>query len=437
MSVVERALVGSLRRHWGRVLAAGALLLFARPVAAEAQDLDSLSVDEYGEQFDVGAGEAARRLDLQARAAGITGTLERRLGEDYAGVWFDNREGQFVVPVLSKRDAAVAAAEFDGRGLGAGEFRTTLVDSSLAELEAAQSRMAPAIGGLVEKRRARSGIDTSTNSVVVEVAADTAAETRADVRARAAADPVAIRVAEANPPSFDVGPAACVFVKDLKAACDPPLHAGVETWSFSSNVSCTAGFAATGNTFGNKFVMDAGHCLQASGPWSAETSNGYQNELGNQEGFYYAGGNADGGLIRVKDSNWWVSNWGWRGHIVVWGALPRPEEVQYNSWPVAGSQASFVGEFICHSGIASGGSCGTVKQLKAKTTYQGGASLGNMTRVEGACNYEGDSGGPVWGQGNWAVGIWSGGEKNVCGGSGYYTEVKEIESVYGVHVTPW
>jgi hypothetical protein len=437
MSVVERALVGSVRRHRGRVLAAGALLLFVRPVDAGAQDLDSLSVDEYGQQYDVGAGEAARRLDLQARAAGITGALERRLGEDYAGVWFDNAEGRFVVPVLSKSDAAVAAAEFDGRGLGAGEFRTTLVDSSLAELEAAQERMTASISGPLSKGRARSGIDTSVNSVVVEFASDAPAEGKAAIRAAATSDPAPVRIVETSPDSFDEEAAACVWGE--WRVCDPPFHGGVEIdrWTSPKEVEvCTAGFAMTGNQFANKFVLSAGHCLEHSGPWVSHTANFYENELGNTEAFYFAGGNADAGLIRVKDTNWWVQNWAWRGHIVVWGAPPRPWEVAYSSWPIAGSQSSFVGEFVCHNGSTTGSSCGDVQQLNVKTTYEGSKSLNHMTKVSGICGNKGDSGGPVWGQGNWAVGIWSGGENGSCGNH-YYSEVREAEQIFGVHVTPW
>ena len=94
--------------------------------------------------------------------------------------------------------------------------------------------------------------------------------------------------------------------------------------------------------------------------------------------------------------------------------------------------SSYVGEYVCHSGRTTGSSCGTVQQLNVKVTYQDGNNLTHMTKVTGGiCGDGGDSGGPVY-AGNYALGI-------VSGGLGcaelFYTEVKEIESIYGVHVT--
>src|SRR3954449_12020056 len=102
MSVLQVALSDLLRRRWGRLLAAIALLFVVRPGAADAEEVDPLAIDEYSRQFDVGPGEAAARLELQAKAAGISDALSRLLGSDYAGVWFDDEEGQYVVPVLSR-----------------------------------------------------------------------------------------------------------------------------------------------------------------------------------------------------------------------------------------------------------------------------------------------------------------------------------------------
>jgi hypothetical protein len=181
-------------------------------------------------------------------------------------------------------------------------------------------------------------------------------------------------------------------------------------------------------------VITAGHCAVLPGYWLAQTSNGYENELGTQEGLLYGAGESDAGLIRVKESNWWVKEWGWRGHIVKWGPPTNPGEVQNPSVPIYGSQSSYAGEYLCHSGITTGSSCGTVQQVNVKVTY-GGVSHNHLTKINGACGNEGDSGGPVY-AGNYAVGIWDAGESGTCGNH-YYTEVSEIESHFGVHVTPW
>ena len=137
----------------------------------------------------------------------------------------------------------------------------------------------------------------------------------------------------------------------------------------------------------------------------------------------------------MENTSWWVKEWGWRGHLVIWGPPGTPETVQNPSNTISGSQSSYVGEYVCHSGRTTGSSCGTVQQLNVKTTYSGGVSLGHMTKVNGACGDGGDSGGPVY-AGNYALGIWSGGEAGTCANH-YYSEIREMESIYAVHVTPW
>lgn len=435
MTTRDFAMRTPLRGRGGRLLAAAAVLTLLRIGPSEAAETPrSLAVDEYAKRFGVSAAEASERLMLQGKAAGIADALANRLGPTFAGVWFDNEEGEFVVPLVDAADRAKVESQFLDYGLDESAYRTAMVESTIFELELAQARMAERAKGLLTQGRARSAIDPSRNEVVVEVAADTAAATRAELRAQAAAEPARVRILEPDPRSFDDEAAACVWNSEPRRACDPPFHGGVEIWNPS--LSCTAGFPATGNSFGNTFVMTAGHCAASPGAWWAQTANGYENELGNQEGFFYANGNADGGIIRVKNSNWWVSNWGWRGHIVMWGPPGNQAAVQLPSWPIYGSQSSYVGENVCHSGRTTGSSCGTVTKLNVKVTYGGGYSLSNMTKVEGICGDEGDSGGPVWGEYNYAVGIWSGGQNGTCS-THYYTEVRELESVFGVHVTPW
>lgn len=430
MSTADFALSKPLRNRGCGLLAATFVIALLRvaPVDA-AEQHDSLAVDEYARRFDVDPAEAGDRLEIQAKAAGIANALEARLGTGFAGVWFDNTDGQFVVPIVADEDRTAVARQFEGYGLGQGDYRVALVDSTVGELENAEARLTEAVKDLLADGRARLGIDTSTNSVVVEIASNADAEQRADLRAQAAAVPVKVKIVEAEPAEFDDEAAACTWNASLRA-CDPPFHGGVE---IHGPTICTSGFAATGNAYANTFVITAGHCLTSTAAFWAETANGYENELGHEEGHYYAQGQSDGGLIRVKDTNWWVKNWGWRGHVVVWGPAPQ-YSIQNPSNPIYGSASSYVGEYVCHSGRSTGSSCGTVQQISAKVTYEDGSSLTHMTRVSGACIDKGDSGGPEY-DGNYAVGILSGGQIG-CANS-YYTEVKEIESIYGVHVTPW
>jgi hypothetical protein len=431
-STADRALFNPLRRR-GRVALATtflvALLRIAPAGAAEEQD--PLAVDEYAKRFEVGKDLAAERLDTQAQGAAVVSGLEARLGTDYAGVWFDNSTGQFVVPVVDDGDREAVAKQFDQYGLGESRYRIEPVQSTVADLEATQMRIGESIKDLFEQGRARTGIDPHINGVVVEVASPSA-EDLAGLRAQGAAEPARVKIVVSDAKEFGDEPAACTWNSELRS-CDPPFHGGVE---IHGPTTCTSGFAATGNSFGNKFVLSAGHCLSHLGLWWAETANGFENSLGYEAGYYYGNEEADGGLIQVENSNWWVEKWGWRGHVVIWGPPANPAAIQNPSNPISGSQSSYVGEYVCHSGRTWGSSCGTVQQVNAKTSYEGGkVALSHMTRVEGDCGTEGDSGGPVW-AGNYALGIWSGGQLGACTVH-FYTEVKEIESRYAVHVTPW
>jgi hypothetical protein len=328
MSAVDFAMSHPLRRRGRGLLAATFLLALLRLAPADAAvSQDPLAVDEYARRYDVSATEAGNRLALQAKAVGIGNALSHRLGADFAGVWFDNSAGQYVVPVVSGKSAGAIAKQFAEYGVGETQYRTTTVDSTVAELEDAQLKVDESIGNLFAEGRARSGIDTSSNSVVVEVATGGAgAEELAGLRAQAAAVPERVRIVESDLKRFGDEAGACTWNSELPS-CDPPFHGGVGIYNFDEPPTatvCTSAFAATGNSFGNKFVMTAGHCLADPGPWWARTANGYENELGTQEGYVYGGGEADGGLMRVKDSNWWVKEWGWRGHIVFWGHRRTP-----------------------------------------------------------------------------------------------------------------
>jgi hypothetical protein len=227
-----------------------ALLRVAPADAAESQD--PLAVDEYARRYEVTPSEADTRLELQTKAAGIANALSNRLGTDFAGVWFDNAEGQFVVPVIEEKDRATVAEQFADYGVDESGYRTTLVDSTVAELEDAQLKMDESIRNLFAEGRARSGVDTSINAVVVEIASPSAEEW-AGLRAQAAAMPARVKIVESDVKQFGDEAGACTWT--TYKSCDPPFHAGVRI--FSPTTICTSAFAATGNALGNKFVMTA------------------------------------------------------------------------------------------------------------------------------------------------------------------------------------
>src|SRR5262245_5772070 len=88
-----------LRRHglttapaWF-LLAVVFLLLRANPAGAEARD--PAMVDDYAREYDVPEEVAAERLATQERGGPVVNGLDSLLGDSYAGVWFDNENGEF------------------------------------------------------------------------------------------------------------------------------------------------------------------------------------------------------------------------------------------------------------------------------------------------------------------------------------------------------
>lgn len=411
------------RRHWPALLVVAAVLFLLRVTPSAAETIDPATVQNYAREFDVSEGEASEHLETQAQGADVADQLRELLGTSFAGLWFDNESGEFVVPLTATSQRAEAAKRFADAGLEK-RVRFEPAQSTWGELEAAQKRVTKAIAPLLAEQKAKTGIDARANAVYVGLAGVSAQEMAA-VQAQAAAESVKVEVRTEGKEPFGYGPSACTWQAD----CDPPFHGGVE---ISSNVAiCTSAFAAIGNQYGNRFVITAGHCLPGSGNWSAQTANGYTAVVGSPAGYIYGGNDSDAGQI-LANNTWWDANWPWAGRVVIWGPPSNPAAVQNPAEVIYGSQGSYAGLYVCHSGRTTGSSCGTVAKTNVKVTYSDGTSLAHMTEAQGMCLNHGDSGGSVF-SGHYAVGIFSGGVVGSCGTS-YYTEVQEMESRMGFHV---
>lgn len=148
------------------------LFAFATPAAAlaAADDVRSLEVESYRHDHGVSAQVAARNLATQQRGTGIVQRLEAVQDDRYAGVWFDNEAGEFVVPVLGERSRASAKATLATAGL-TGNYRTVPAEHSWEELKAAHTRLDAELSQLVRENTVRTSLDPRTNAVVVERAA--------------------------------------------------------------------------------------------------------------------------------------------------------------------------------------------------------------------------------------------------------------------------
>jgi Repeat of unknown function (DUF346) len=391
-------------------------------------DVHSFEVKEYSDEFAVPAAQAEQTLETQERGAGISEALQQHLGTRYAGVWFDNESGEFVVPTVAGANRAVVTAGLSAEKLN-GNSRTVSVESTWAELEAAQARLNAALNEPLKQGLVQTALNPETNAVVVREAKGLDARLGAQIKQLAALQGVHVEVQPTESPSLHLTLQSCKY---LPSICDAPMRGGVDIQPSGTpccGAHCTAGFKGIGDTYGNRFVITAGHCYaREGGQWLSFTSNSQPHYLGAVQAATfpvhdYAAINASG--------NYWDTS-SWPNTVVNWGVN--------QEYPITTESSSYVGEYVCHIGAQSGKSCGTVSALHHTSTDEYGELIYNLTEFGVVCGIGGDSGGPVF-AGNTALGIMSsiqalGSEEEYCRRLGYYNEITEATDAMAVHVAP-
>jgi hypothetical protein len=404
-----------------------AALLFASPAAANVHGYE---VKEYMRDFGVRAAAAEAKLEVQDRAAesGLIEQVEQDLGDDYAGLWFDNAAGEFVVPVLAPSDHLSIGEAFAGVGLG-GDYRTTTAQFSWAQLEAAHEGIDESLHSFIEDGLVKTSLDPRTNAVIVSVAASAGNVERGEIASRMAGLGAKVEIRQEDIERFEIDRMSC----DIEAkSCGYPLRGGVVIRDTNETVLCSAGFKAIGKADGKRFMLTAGHCAKN---WP--TFVAYDRDDPGPEGWFtekkigptYAVASSGSGhewaSINATGSEWDGSPW--PTEVALWGID--------NQRVINAESASYMGEFVCHSGEWTGGSCGYVTRLDATETFTSGDVVYHMTEVQPICGHGGDSGGPVL-AGNTALGIFIGGSGPECGGLGVYVEIDEVSDALGVTVAP-
>jgi len=384
-------------------------------------------VESYKTDFGVSAAKAEGTLRTQSQGAGLPIRLEQRLGRSYAGIWFDNAQGEFVVPLLSEARRPLVDGQFASVDLQDEDFRIVPAQSSWEELEAAQKRINDALLPLIEAGLVETGLDTQANAVAIYEAGDLDKQSKLDIQAVSNRESVAVEVREGDAKVFRAEPAACVAI--VPRHCGNPLRGGVALTRivppFAAAVvgECSTGFKALGKTFGNRFVLTAGHCADKYLHWESADAQGNWYPIGTVEQYSYPGG--DWAKINANGSNWDIPSW---PSQVAWWGVNQSHPIEAESW-------SYPGQYVCHSGNVTGASCGYVTMLG----YTAGYGVKNLTKFAGAglCIFEGDSGGPVF-AGNTALGILSGvdAETPECQRTGYFVEITEATDAMGVSVAP-
>jgi hypothetical protein len=433
--------------------AAMALLVAAAPAAAKAdapgvdarggsaanaapgapdgpQGVHPFEVEGYSRDFGVSRATAEKRLETQRRGGDIVGQLQDELGHDYAGVWFDNESGEFVVPVLSESDQR---ALHTGKATASiqGEYRAAAAQYSWEELEAAQERLDEELDGPLREGFVQTSRSARANALIIHVAADASAKQRAQLARVAKNSDVRVQLRDEDLARLFVKPRDC---EPVWRDCGLPLRGGVRIGIHNHAEHCSAGFRARGKSNGRMYLISAGHCFKNRDEptlyWDAWNQNNKRTYIGEAQGVSFPppgqSSQGDWGMIDTTGSEWTTAPW--PAMVAYWGEGYDDESVIDGEYPIDGEAKSVEGEYVCHSGFASGTSCGHVYETGTTVHFETGETVYNETRVGGPkgsehCNIGGDSGGP-WFAGNTALGI------NSAGANWVYDVNDPIESWY-------
>jgi hypothetical protein len=318
----------------------------AAPAAADASSFEARGVStfeasEYASELGVSVQRAEANLEIQQRGALIVAQLEAALGKDYAGVWFDNESGEFVVPLLPGADRAAVKAQLEGAGLK-DSYRTTAAADSWHELEANQEDVDRQLTGLIEQGLVETFLDPRTNSIAIRQAAPTNEIQRDRIRNVAMDEEANVAVRPQRADGFGIAPTAC---NGKFAVCGNPFRGGMglwatytESWELEAyypytQAVCTAGFKAIGNVSGNRFVLTAGHCVTFGNGtyyWKSFDDQLNGHLVGSIEQ-YVLPPTSDYAKINANGSDWDTPSW--PTVVAKWGSdLERPINNEAHSY---------------------------------------------------------------------------------------------------------
>lgn len=376
--------------------------------------LQQIAAEYYRERHGVELDEAYRRLAIQDRASGIEDELERVLGAQYAGIWFDpNDHGRLKIGMTK----AAIPGEKDVRA--ALDRLSLSPDSDLvavrfteAELERQVAAMSKALSRLLDGGRVTTGYSTQMNRVTLTAVSNLSAEETRQVE-QVGREHGAI-VDRVNVPTLRGQLQSCGVRK-----CNKPFRGGREIIAYNLGVAhrCTAAFIARHRVSTKWLVMTAGHCLTSANfaSWWSEVEHPMPGEptysgrkLGPTDGWVFPG--TDAGVIAIAagfEQSWLVPP-----APMPWVVVKGSGQTTYNpEYPIKKDGKSSLGSIKCITGRDTGTHCGQVVLLGFSGSVEGmggnSATVHNMGVIAACVGKKGDSGGPVY-KTNTAYGIYLG-----------------------------
>lgn len=316
---------------------------------------------------------------LTANAAGnLATTLDKTLGGDTAGAYYDAKAKNLVVNVLDE-----AAAEQVRQAGG----KARVVQNSLTELSSARQTLTAkaTIPGTSW------AVDPVSNKVVVT----------ADRTVDGAAWDKLSAVVEGLGAKAELTKSAGEF---------KPLIAGGDA-IFGGSGRCSLGFNVVKD--GEPFFLTAGHCTEGITSWSDSQGGA---EIGANEGSSFP--DNDYGLVKYTSD------------------VPHPSEVNlYNGSTQAITKAgeATVGMSVTRSGSTTQVHDGEVTALDATVNYGNGDIVNGLIQTT-VCAEPGDSGGSLF-AGDTAIGLTSGGSGDCSsGGETFFQPVPEALAAFGAEI---
>ncbi|MBX9398590.1 S1 family peptidase [Streptomyces sp. TRM72054] len=321
--------------------------------------------------------DAPELKTLSALAAGkLASTLDRDLGADAAGTYYDAKAKSLVVNVLD--EAAAQLVEEAGA-------KARIVENSLAELKSARTTLKQdaTIPGTAWVT------DPTTNKVVVT----------ADRTVSAAEWKKLTQVVE--------GLGGTAELRRTKGEFKPFIAGGDAITGGGGR--CSLGFNVVKG--GEPFFLTAGHCTESVSTWSDSSGN----VIGENADSSFPGD--DYGLVKYTAD------------------VDHPSEVNLygSAQQITGAAEATVGMRVTRSGSTTQVHSGTVTGLDATVNYGNGDIVDGLIQTD-VCAEPGDSGGSLFSGSN-AIGLTSGGSGDcTSGGETFFQPVTEALSATGTQI---